>query len=218
MEFSIEQILRSPRFPVYVEELESILAEEQRKRREFYETITEQQKAEFINGEVVVHSPVKFQHDATSGALFQLLRAFVAVHDLGYVGHDKIMVSLTRNDYEPDICFFSKTQSQQFTSDQMHFPAPDFVVEVLSPSTESNDRGVKFEDYAAHGVQEYWLVDPECRRVEQYILQEGSYVLQIKSDSGMVKSMAIPGFEIPIRCIFDAQENVQVLRRMLQVE
>ncbi len=43
---------------------------------------------------------------------------------------------------------------------QSKFPAPDLIVEVLSESTEANDRGIKFEDYAAHGVVEYWIVDP----------------------------------------------------------
>ena len=42
----------------------------------------------------------------------------------------------------------------------MKYPAPDFIAEILSPSTDERDRGIKFEDYAAHGVGEYWLLDP----------------------------------------------------------
>ncbi len=52
--------------------------------------------------------------------------------------------------------------------EQMKYPAPDFIAEILSPSTESVDRITKFEDYAAHGVAEYWLIDPAKKIVEQY--------------------------------------------------
>ena len=64
------------------------------------------------------------------------------------------MVSLTRNDYEPDICFFGVAKAAQLTPDQMRFPVPDLVVEVLSETTQAVDRGVKFDDCAAHGVAE----------------------------------------------------------------
>ena len=50
----------------------------------------------------------------------------------------------------------------------MRFPAPDLVVEVLSVSTVVIDCGVAFEDYAAHGVGGYWMIDPDTKTVEQY--------------------------------------------------
>jgi len=216
METIIEQLLSSPKLPLYLEQFQEVLTKEAQKRKEFYQTMTESDKVEFINGEIVFQSPVKFQHDIASGALFTLIRTFVAMHDLGHVGHEKIMISLTRNDYEPDICFFSKTKSEQFRPEQTHFPAPDFIAEVLSYSTESKDRGVKFTDYAAHGVAEYWLVDPEQEFVEQYILKGEAYELCIKSNSGVLKSPVITGFEIPIRAIFDDKENMKALNEIVR--
>jgi Uma2 family endonuclease len=38
------------------------------------------------------------------------------------------MVSLTRNDYEPDVCFFGNDKAKNFTPKQAQFPAPDFIV------------------------------------------------------------------------------------------
>jgi Uma2 family endonuclease len=215
MQTLVEQLIQSPKFPLYLKQFQEIFAREQQKREEFYQAITEADKAEFINGEVVFQSPVKLQHDVASGALFSLIRTFVAIHDLGYVGHEKIMISLTRNDYEPDICFFSKTKSEQFLPEQTHFPAPDFIAEVLSDSTEAKDRVTKFEDYAAHGVGEYWLIDPSREFVEQYILLGESYELLIKSNSGSLKSAVITGFEIPIRAIFDEKENLKALQEIM---
>jgi Uma2 family endonuclease len=185
--------------------------EEALKRQEFYQTVQENQKVEFINGEVVVQSPVKLRHDSVSGAFFRLISTFVMVHDLGHVGHEKLLVSLTRNDYEPDVCFFSKDKARSFKPDQMKFPAPDFIAEILSESTEKIDRGIKFTDYAAHGVLEYWLIDPESESVEQYVIKNDAYKLQVKSGTGLVTSVAIPGFEIPVRSIFEQKQNLSVL-------
>jgi len=47
---------------------------------------------------------------------------------------------------------------------------PDLVVEVLSPSTEKIDRGLKMETYARCGVGEYWIADAERKTVEIYRL------------------------------------------------
>ena len=56
---------------------------------------------------------------------------------------------------------------------------PDLVVEVLSPSTMRNDRMRKKEVYQTCGVREYWLVDPENRTIEQYLLQDGKLELNM---------------------------------------
>jgi Uma2 family endonuclease len=51
---------------------------------------------------------------------------------------------------------------------------PDLVVEVLSPSTEPRDRGVKLERYRRFGVAEYWIVDPEGCTIEVWELASGA--------------------------------------------
>jgi Uma2 family endonuclease len=216
MEQLFEQLLRSPKLEIYFERIGATLAREKSARQLFLEQINEDDKAEFINGHPIFHSPVKFSHANCSGRLHSLLQAFVHVRQLGAVGYEKLMISLTRNDYEPDLSFWNLDKSAHFQPNQMRFPAPDWIAEVLSPSTEANDRGVKFEDYAAHGVSEYWLVDPEKQFVEQYVLGvDGTYELRLKSDSGFIRSSAIAGFEIPIAAIFDDAENLRTLKAFL---
>ena len=132
------------------------------------------------------------------------------------MGHEKLLIALTRNDYEPDICFFTQEKAAAFAPDQMKFPAPDLVVEVLSDSTEAIDRGAKFEDYALHGVAEYWLVDPEQESVEQYLLGDEAYELAVKVKSGTIQSTVVSGFEIPVQAIFDAAEQFTALQALLR--
>ena len=213
----LKQLLDSPRLPFIARRIDAVLADEKRRRRQFYAQISEEDKAEFINGEIVMHSPVRLRHNVSSKRLLVLMDAYVNSRRLGYVGFEKIMVSLTRNDYEPDICYFNPAKAAPFTPDQMRFPAPDLVVEVISESTEQNDRGVKFDDYAAHGVAEYWIIDPDAETLEQYLLPEGGdvYRLAIKAMTGQVRSAAIPGFEIPVRAIFDPEVSQAALQALL---
>ena len=114
------------------------------------------------------------------------------------------------------LCFFRKEKAEIFTPDQMMFPAPDFIAEILSPSTEGRDRGVKFEDFAAHGVGEYWLLDPEAEVGEQYVLEDDRYVLRMKSGSGEIESAMIDGFLIPVRALFDGEANLREVQRIVQ--
>lgn len=211
----LERILESPRLPFYAQRIQSVLDNEQAARRRFYQTVNEGDKAEFINGEPVYHSPVRLEHNQVGKLLLVLLDTYVRINRLGYVGYEKIMISLSRNDYEPDLCYFGQEKAAQFQPRQMHFPAPDFVVEILSESTAANDRGVKLEDYAAHGVGEYWIIDPTAEFVEQYLLEGDTYQLAVKVVDGPLRSAAVPGFEIPVRALFDESVNVQTLQPML---
>lgn len=212
----IDQILEVPNAPVIVREVNLRLEEEKKKREAFYRDISEYEKAEFINGEIVIHSPVKKGHNAVSGRLYRLLGTYVEKHDLGFVGYEKIMVALTRNDYEPDVCFFKADKAKLFTEDQSLFPAPDLAVEVLSDKTTYRDRGVKFQDYQSHEVEEYWIIDPAKKVIEQYRLgTNGEYELIIKARDGHIQCQPVAGFEILIEAIFDNDVNLKELSRIL---
>jgi len=135
-----EQILERPDAVLQMEKIQTALADEKRRRHEFREWITENVKAEFINGQTVIHSPVKRRHWKVTDLLSRILSVYVSLKKLGAVGTEKVMIALTRNDYEPDLCFFSKEKSDLFEDEQVLFPAPDFVVEILSKKKNSRRR------------------------------------------------------------------------------
>ena len=213
-----QKILESPDAPQQIEALMVTINEEKRRRRDFREWVTPNVKAEFINGEVIVHSPVQRRHWRITDLLSSILSVFAGLHKLGSVGTEKVMIALPRNDYEPDLVFFSKAKYDSFADDQVLFPAPDFIVEILSKSTASVDRGIKKQDYAAHGVQEYWIIDPIRQRIEQYILFEGSDTYAPAKYFGLaddIESHAIKGFIIPVQAIFDETVNVETIQDLL---
>ena len=187
---------------------------EQERRLKFYNDISEIYKSEFINGEVIVHSPVVKEHNACNGNLYKMIDTYVVEKDLGFVGIEKILIKLTRNDYEPDVCYFKKTKAKKFKKGQKFFPPPDLVVEVLSKGTEKRDRGIKYQDYEKHGVQEYWIIDPNSEMVEQYYLAKGKYTLILKSNSGELQCRIIKGLSIPVKAIFDKKLANKFIRNI----
>ncbi len=211
----VEQLLRAPTLPEIVDELQARLAEERARRERFYEETSDDQKAEFINGEVIVHSPATMRHLKVRERLSRTMSLYVDLHQLGQVVGEKALCVFPRNDYEPDVCFFGRTKAALLQPTQRKLPPPDFIAEILSESTESKDRGEKFDDYAAHGVSEYWIIDPAGEMVEQYLAREGRYYLAQKSGTGEVSSVVVSGFSIPVRALFDDQLNLQAVRGLL---
>jgi len=215
METILQPIVQSHLFVNYFNELKKFYKTEKQNRQKFYEDVKEEVKAEFINGEIIMHSPVKVKHSVASDLLNNILNIYSNLKSLGKVFHEKIMISLLRNDFEPDICFFSKEKSKNLKDEQWQLPAPDFIVEILSDSTEKIDRGVKFDDYAEHGVKEYWLVDPDKKNIEQYILKNKKYELFFKANDGNIECKTIKGLKFPVRAIFDEKINLEVIRDIL---
>ncbi|MDZ4683249.1 MAG: Uma2 family endonuclease [Saprospiraceae bacterium] len=101
--------------------MQAALAEEAGRRRAFREWVDDGVKAEFINGETIYYSPAKQKHLEISRLLGGLLHTYTLIKGLGAVWSEKAMISLTRNDYEPDLVFFKKSKSDKFTKDQLFF-------------------------------------------------------------------------------------------------
>ena len=108
VEQAVAELIRSPRLPDHIKQLQDYLAEEQERRKVFHTNLPEGRKVEFINGKVVESMPVRKSHTDVVKLLLRLLDEFVSLRLLGYVGFEKCLISLDRNDYEPDICFLGQ--------------------------------------------------------------------------------------------------------------
>lgn len=213
---ALQSILSSHWLPEIAQQINEKLSAEAALRARFYDEVTESQKAEFIDGAVIVHSPAKMEHIEASDRLMRLIAQWVDRIG-GLLCHEKALCTFSRNDYEPDLAYFGAEKAATIDRKTMKFPSPDFIVEILSESTEKVDRGVKFDDYAAHGVREYWIVDPRDQTLEQYLLTpEQSYKLTLKSARGEVKSSVLQGFALPIEAIFDAEAFRQAMAALLK--
>jgi Uma2 family endonuclease len=80
--------------------------------------------------------------------------------------------------------------------------APDLVVEVLSQSTQAQDRFRKLKAYCKAGVREYWVVDPEYKGVEKHVLENGKYVVEAYSAPEHAPATVLGGALIDLADVF----------------
>lgn len=210
-----EPILHSPCLIETVEYLQQRLAEEAARRDRFYEEMTPSEKVEFIEGEIFLHSPALAAHTEARAKISRLLDYFASIHRIGKVFDEKALCVFPRNDFEPDVVFFKTEKAKKVNGNTLKFPIPDLVVEVLSDSTMRHDRGVKFRDYEAHGVSEYWIVDSDAKVVEQYVLINGSFELVLKSGKGEIESSVVAGFSVAIAAFFDVEAHLDAIEQIM---
>ena len=82
--------------------------------------------------------------------------------------------------------------------------APDWIIEILSPSTALRDTRTKFDLYAENGVSEYWVVSPDERRVVAYQLEDGAYAITGEYYGlGQIPSRTLPELQLEWADVFD---------------
>lgn len=81
--------------------------------------------------------------------------------------------------------------------------APDWVCEVLSPSTVRLDRAGKMPRYAAQGVRWLWLIDSNIRTLEAYELHDGQWpLLTVLDEDKKVWVVPFDGVEFPLSALW----------------
>ena len=104
---------------------------------------------------------------------------------------------------QPDIVFLTADSMRTVSlMDRIRQP-PDLAVEVLSPSTASNDRGRKMRMFQRYGVPEYWIVDPIEKNIEIYRLAESAYgLVGTFSGSAQMRSAVLPDLTVVPASVF----------------
>lgn len=149
--------------------------------------------ADLIDGEKHMHSPVNLRHARLLNFLDPLLRLFIERRQLGQLYREVFAVRLgSRNVFLPDLAFFTNEQVSLLRP--THAPvAPTLVVEALSPNTADRDVGPKFAAYEEHGVQEYWVLDPETL-AHRFYRREGELLEEFAHGEAVIPAATVPGF------------------------
>jgi len=168
-----------------------------------YALLSDDRRYEVIDGELfVTPAPTPF-HQILVMRLARLLEDHVAGAGLGTVLMAPCDVVLSRNDVlQPDI-FFVPAGRGEIIGEKYIGGAPDLVVEVLSPSTESRDRVAKAKRYARFGVREMWLVDPAAKTIEVFVHSDEGFQRQaLFGAADTVLSKTLPNLAFPAAPLF----------------
>ncbi len=173
------------------------------KAEDIWDTPEDGNRYEVIDGQLYVSPPPNRWHQRMIFRLVTLLGPVVVRDNLGEMYLAPIGVVLGEPDgVEPDIVFVRR-ERLDILSDRGIEGTPDLVVEVLSPSTRSRDRGLKMRRYHAAGVPHYWLVDYESPALETYRSGEQGYKSTGRyGPGGELRSDLFPGLLIHLDDIF----------------
>lgn len=208
----LKPLLGSPELPAHMKALTEHWEGEQARRAAFRDRVNADEKQEFINGEIIMHSPARVRHNEVVAQLVQILGMAsrrLAPGSKVYV--EKAMVGCQRNDYEPDIVWYGPASAAIIKPEDVILHPPDLAIEVLSPSTENRDRGVKFQDYALNGIGEYWIIDADSQTVERYHLDPETRAYGPAETGPSITCRALPGLVFPVLALFDEQVLDDVL-------
>ena len=158
---------------------------------------------ELIDGELILAPAPRRDHQTVEVRLGSRLHLFVDENELGvvYFAPRDVVFSDT-NIVQPDLLFISNERMHIDTEAEV-WGGPDLVVEILSPSTEARDRTVKRALYARHGVNEYWIVDPDARTIAvQFLGEQGFEPVATYGEGDTLVSPTLPGFSILVDEVF----------------
>lgn len=135
---------------------------------------------EIINGRVVTHPRPAPKH---ARAYSSLGEEILGPYDKGRGGPggwwilDEPEIHIGADILVPDIAGWRRERMPKLPDGAWFELAPDWVCEILSPSTARLDRREKMPLYASWGVAHLWLVDPDLRTLEAYANQDGKWLL-----------------------------------------
>ena len=105
---------------------------------------------------------------------------------------------------QPDICVICDPEK---LDDKGCIGAPDWIVEIISPSTAKKDMNEKYDLYESSGVKEYWIVFPKEKFIMVHLLNDkGVYQLignfEPNAETPMIKVNIFPDLELIMEDIF----------------
>lgn len=156
--------------------------------------------AEWVDGKVIIMAAVSNDHALISGFLYHLIEHFVQSQKAGLVFTEPFVMKPGQDlpGRSPDVCFLSTENIGRLRENDLHGPA-DLAVEVVSPESQTRDRGEKYYEYEQGGVREYWLIDPLRRQAEFYVRgEDGLYRPSLPDTAGIFHSTVLPGLWLKV--------------------
>ena len=153
------------------------------------------ERAELIDGQIYFMAPPTRKHQDIAGELFGTIWEYIRANTGScrpYVAPFAVFLNENdRNYVEPDISVIC--DKSQLT-DKGCSGAPDWIIEIVSPSSRRMDYFTKLFKYRTSGVREYWIVDPEKNRILVYNFESedtGDYTFSDSVKAGIYEELYI---------------------------
>lgn len=185
---------------------------------EFAAWLTDDVRAEWVNGEVVLMAPAALRHVRLTSWLNQVLGLYIQSKKLGELLGPEFTVRLQHTGTSrrvPDLLFVSHANSIKLRTHYLD-GAPDLAIEIVSPESSDRDWHDKFNEYEASGVLEYWIIDPSSESAKAFVRNHVGRFEPVELDEqGILHCRTVPGYWLkpdwlwkeelpdPIQCLRD---------------
>ena len=153
------------------------------------------ERAELVDGQIYYMAPPSRRHQDISGELFATIREYIKSNNGAcktYIAPFAVFLNEDdRNYVEPDISVICDPNK---LNDNGCVGAPDWIIEIVSPSSRRIDYTTKLFKYRTAGVREYWIVDPDKNRVTVYTFGDDDINEYAFTDN--IPVSIYPGFSI----------------------
>jgi len=170
-----------------------------------YLTWGEDERWELIDGMPYAMATPSRKHQEISMQLSYLIRNHLEGHPCKiYAAPFSVRLNADQEDdtvVEPDLVVICDPEK---LDDKGCKGAPDFIIEILSPSTAKMDTIKKFNKYLQARVPEYWIVNPETESIQKFIYQQGIYVASVFGEEDTIDVNTLSGLSIPLSKIFES--------------
>ena len=142
--------------------------------------------------------------------LFKRLDRFAESSRQGQAYFAPLRVKTDEKKYrEPDVVYLTNERDRQYPDRSRPPFGADLVMEVVSEGDEARDRDIRQKplDYAAAGIAEYWIVDPENRTITVLSLEGTDYFPRgVFGEGEVAESVLLPGFSVSVSECFAQPE------------
>ncbi|HIK14171.1 MAG TPA: Uma2 family endonuclease [Leptolyngbyaceae cyanobacterium M33_DOE_097] len=167
---------------------------------------------ELVDGELVAMPPESLENLAIARFLLVSLMKHLSLKLIAY--GTEIEVSGKRSRCRmPDLLVHTEESLDALTGATRatitrDMPPPALVVEVVSPGIVNRNRDYrhKHTEYAARGIAEYWIVDPEERQVTVCVWVDGQYEDRVAKGSDLIHSTIVPLLELTVDQVFSLEQ------------
>jgi Uma2 family endonuclease len=161
---------------------------------------------ELIGGEIFMSCAPGITHQRVLLKLIAKFLFHLAQNPVGELLPGPGVIFDKHNSVIPDLVFVSNAQRSKLLGQERLTWAPDLAIEILSPGAENQRRDLKLkaEMYAALGVREYWVVDPENQTARILRGESGFETVVLGADDEITSPGILPGFRLKVGSIFEA--------------
>lgn len=157
--------------------------------------LPEGERAELIDGQIYYMAPPSRKHQRITIELSTIINNYIRSNkgscEINIAPFAVFLNKDDRNYVEPDISIICDPDK---LNDKGCVGAPDWIIEIVSPSSRRMDYTTKLYKYRTAGVREYWIIDPDKNRITVYTFDDDDMNEYSFTDDVVVN--IYPGFSI----------------------